>query len=107
MVSNQAETCPVEVKMGNGKHHRNVTGRRIAYVRSEQNLSQEILAARLQCEGLDISREVLANIESGRTKVTDDYLPYFQRALRVPIVRFFPQDVQDLDAQFAPRAAAR
>jgi len=76
---------------------RNITGRRIAYLRSEQNLSQEILVARLQCEGLDISRQVLANIESGRTGVKDDFIPYFQRALRVQIVRLFPKDAQDLD----------
>jgi len=79
----------------------NVTGRRIAYVRSEQNLSQETLAARLQCDGLDISRQMLANIETGRKEVNDKMLPHFQRALQVPIVRLFAQDVQDLDAKFA------
>ena len=101
-----AETCPVEVKVGTSKHHRNITGRGIAYVRSEQNLSQEILAARLQCEGLDISRDVLANIETGRAEVKDDFLPFFQRALGVPIVRFFSQEVRDLDAHLAARVAS-
>jgi transcriptional regulator with XRE-family HTH domain len=97
----------VEVKVGKSKHHRNITGRGIAYVRSEQNLSQEILAAKLQCEGLDISRDVLANIETGRAEVKDDFLPFFQRALGVPIVRFFSQEVRDLDAILAARDAAR
>ena len=52
----------------------------------------------LQCEGLDISRDVLANIETGRAEVKDDFLPFFQRALGVPIVRFFSQEIRDLDA---------
>jgi transcriptional regulator with XRE-family HTH domain len=84
----------------------NVTGRGIAYVRSEQNLSQETLAARLQCDGLDISRQMLANIEIGRKRVEDEMLPYFQRALGVPIARFFPQAVRDFDARLAASAAA-
>jgi transcriptional regulator with XRE-family HTH domain len=95
-----------KVEEGNRMRRQNVTGRGIAYVRSEQNLSQETLAARLQCDGLDLSRQMLANIESGRKRVEDDMLPYFQRALCVPIVRFFSQEVRDLDAQLAARAAA-
>jgi transcriptional regulator with XRE-family HTH domain len=96
-----------EVEVRDGKQQRNVTGRRIAYLRSEQNLSQEVLVARLQCEGLDISRDVLANIETGRTEVKDAVLPYFQRALRVQIVRLFPKCVEVLEEKFALRAAAR
>jgi transcriptional regulator with XRE-family HTH domain len=84
---------------------RNVTGRRLAYLRSEKNMSQDTLAARLQCEGLDISRDVLANIESGRTEVPDDYLRFFQKALCVPIVLFFSKEVQDLDEKFARQVA--
>lgn len=85
----------------------NVTGRGIAYVRSQQNLSQDNLVARLQCDGLDISRDVLANIETGRKRVEDGMLPYFQRALGVPIARFFSQAVRDDDARFAARAVRR
>jgi transcriptional regulator with XRE-family HTH domain len=87
-------------------HRQNVTGRWIAYVRSEQNMSQETLAAHLQCDGLDISRQMLANIESGRKRVEDSMLPYFQRALEVPIVRFFPQEVRDYDARIAAGVSA-
>jgi len=85
-------------------HRWNITGRGIAYVRSEQNMSQETLATKLQCDGLDISRDMLASIETGRKRVDDDMLPYFQRALDVPIVRFFPQEVRDHDAKLAARA---
>jgi transcriptional regulator with XRE-family HTH domain len=86
---------------------RNVTGRRVAYLRSEQNMTQDTLAARLQCEGLDVTREVVSNMENGRTQIPDDYLPYFQKALRVPIVLLFPKDVQALDEKFSRRHAAK
>jgi len=95
-----------EVEKGNGMGQQNVTGRGIAYVRSQQDLSQETLVARLQCDGLDINRQMLANMEIGRKRVEDYMLPYFQRALGVPIVRFFSQAVRDNDAKFAARAAA-
>lgn len=84
----------------------NITGRGIAYVRSWQNLSQEALAARLQCDGLDISRQMLANIETGRKRVEDEMLPFFQRALRVPIICFFSREVREFDVKLAARAAA-
>lgn len=83
-----------------------ITGRRIAYLRSEQDMSQDTLVARLQCLGLDITRDVLANMECGRKKILADFLPYFQCALDVPIARFFAQDVQDLDAKLSARDAA-
>jgi transcriptional regulator with XRE-family HTH domain len=86
---------------------RNVTGRRLAYLRSEQEMSQDTLAARLQCEGLDITRDVVANMECGRTEIPDDYLRFLQKALRVPIVLFFSKEVQDLDEKFARLRAAR
>jgi transcriptional regulator with XRE-family HTH domain len=82
---------------------RNVTGRRLAYLRSEQEMTQDTLAARLQCEGLDITRDVLANMESGRTEVSDDHLPFFQKALRVPIVLFYSKEIQERDELFRRR----
>jgi transcriptional regulator with XRE-family HTH domain len=70
-------------------------------------MSQDTLAARLQCEGLDITRDVVANMESGRTEIPDDYLRFLQKALRVPIALFFSKEVQDLDEKFARLRAAR
>jgi transcriptional regulator with XRE-family HTH domain len=96
----------LEGEGGSGMRQRNVTGRGIAYVRSQQNLSQDNLVARLQCDGFDITRDVLANIETGRKRVEDGMLPYFQRALGVPIARFFSQAVRDDDARFAAHPAA-
>ena len=86
---------------------RNVTGYRVAYYRSEQGMSQDTLTARLQCEGMDITRDVLANKESGRTEITDEDLKYFHRALQVPITWLFPHDVQKNDEKFARGWPAR
>jgi hypothetical protein len=72
----------------------NITGHGIACIRSQQNMSQEILAARLHYLGPHISRKMLAIIEIGRSKVEDEMLPYFQQALQVPIVRFFPPEAR-------------
>jgi transcriptional regulator with XRE-family HTH domain len=88
-------------------HRRNVTGRRVAYLRSEQNLSQDMLTARLQCQGMKITREVLANMECGRTVITDGDLQYFLKALHVPIRLFFSEDIRELDEKFAHHRAAR
>ncbi len=73
----------------------NITGHGIAYIRSQQNMSQEIVAARLQCLGPDISRKMLAIIEIGRSKVEDEMLPYFQQALQVAHRAVFPTGKSD------------
>lgn len=82
-------------------------GRSIARLRSERNWSQEFLATRLQCEGVDVSRDMLARIELGLTKVSDEVIMGLQRVFRIPIIRLFPKAVQDLDEKFAQRVAAQ
>lgn len=99
-----AEQGNTEVEKRKDMESRNATGRQIAYLRSQQNLSQENLVARLQIGGLDITRDVLANMETGRTEVPDIFLPHFQRALGVSIVLFFPKEVRDFEATLATRA---
>ncbi len=81
----------------------NIIGSTLARLRFERGWTQEILAARLQCQKVDISRQRLANMESGRTQVPDDLIPEFQKAFAVSIVRFFPRAVQELDEKFAQR----
>lgn len=82
---------------------RNLIGRTISRLRSEQNWSQSDLATRLQLEGVDISRDMIARVELGLTKVSDELIEGLQRAFRVPIARLFPLYVQDQDHQFAQR----
>lgn len=85
----------------------NIIGQTVAKLRCERGWTQETLAARMQCHKVDISREVLANIESGRTQINDLHIMGFQKAFGLRIVRLFPQVVQELDEQLAGREAAR
>jgi transcriptional regulator with XRE-family HTH domain len=92
-----------EVDEGNGMRRQNITGLRVAYLRSQKKWTQQILAAKLQCEDVDITRLSVARIEYGVLKVSDTVLVGLQRVFRVPIVQFFPQQVQILDEKFAQR----
>jgi transcriptional regulator with XRE-family HTH domain len=81
----------------------NIIGPVVIKLRYERGWSQEILAARLQCQEGDVSRDVVANIESGRQKVSDKHIRALQKAFEVPVVRLFPKTVQDLDEKFSQR----
>ena len=81
----------------------NIIGPVVIRLRQERRWSQEVLAARLQCQEDDISRDVLANIESGRTQVTDKHIQALQKAFGVPVVQLFPKLVQERDELFAQR----
>ena len=83
--------------------HLNTIGPAVAKLRFEREWTQEILAARLQCQGVNVSREVLANIESGRTQITDEHIMAFQQVFGVRIILFFPKSVQELDEKYAAR----
>jgi transcriptional regulator with XRE-family HTH domain len=79
----------------------NTIGQAVGRLRYERGWTQDLLAARLQCQGADVSRQMLANIESGRTQVTDEHILAFQKVFRVPIVMLFPKSDQELDERFA------
>ena len=81
----------------------NIIGSVVIKLRFERGWSQEILAAKLQCQADDISRDVLANIETGRTQVTDRHINALQKAFRVQIIRLFPRSAQELDGKLAGR----
>ena len=83
----------------------NIIGRAVARLRFERGWTQEILAARLQCAGANISRDMLANLESGRSQITDEHIQAFQKVFEVCIVKLFPDPVQELDAKLAAREA--
>jgi transcriptional regulator with XRE-family HTH domain len=83
--------------------HLNIIGPVVIKLRFERGWSQEILAAKLQCQADDISRDVLANIETGRTQVTDRHIKALQKAFGVQIARLFPTSVQELDGKLNGR----
>lgn len=79
---------------------RNFIGSMIIKLRFEQGWSQEILAARLQCRGVNINRQILANMECGRTVIPAELLGELQKVFRKRIIRFFPSEIQERDEKF-------
>lgn len=63
----------------NGKS--NLAGDRIRQLRLAKRLTQSDLAAKLQVNGIEISREALSKIESGLRFITDYELKYFAEVL--------------------------
>lgn len=59
----------------------NICGINIAYFRTELNISQRELAVKLQLSGLDIDKNAVQRIESGKRFVTDIELRAFSRVL--------------------------
>ena len=76
-----------------------VIGQAIAKLLLQRNWTQEVLAAKMQISGCDISRDVIANIELGRTAVTDGLIVGFVRVFGVRLRELFPPEVQQLDEQ--------
>ena len=61
--------------------YNNISGKNIAKFRKELNISQRELADRLQLTGLDIDKNAIQRIESGKRFVTDVELVYFSEVL--------------------------
>jgi len=57
--------------------------------RAKTGLSQEIVAARLQVQGLDISRETISQMELGHCNVRVSVLLALSKMYRTPIQDFF------------------
>ncbi len=77
--------------------HGNLIGPSIAKLRNQRGWTQEMLAVKMQVQGCDISRGVIANIESRRTYATDTQIVFFMRAFKVRLDDLFPQEVHQLD----------
>jgi transcriptional regulator with XRE-family HTH domain len=69
----------------------NIIGVQIRRLRFHRSWSQAHLAIQLQLEGLDVSREVVAQIEGQTHCVRDRDLPYFARVLGVGLPDLFPK----------------
>jgi transcriptional regulator with XRE-family HTH domain len=82
---------------------RNIIGSYLAKLRHELGLNQEDMAARLQRHRVDISRQMLANMECGRTQITDLHLIGFLKVFRICLIQLFPLEIRALDEQFAQR----
>jgi transcriptional regulator with XRE-family HTH domain len=78
----------------------------VAYWRYQKKWTQKTLAAHLQCQGYDISREMVATIEAGLRGVEDNWLVGFQKVFGLSIIEFFPKEIRDADIKFAQRPPA-
>ena len=70
-------------KTSDGKN--NVCGQQVAQYRRQLKLSQRALADALQVSGLDIDKNAIQRIESGKRFVTDIELVFLSRVLQVSI----------------------
>jgi transcriptional regulator with XRE-family HTH domain len=80
--------------MTNGKPRRtkfpaNLVGPQIRRLRAARGWSQTKLALRLQLSGLNIGREVLAQIEAQTHCLKDKDIPYFAHALKVDLADLY------------------
>lgn len=73
---------------------RNIVGPQVRRIRYERELSQPDLAAKCQRIGWDISRDIIARIESRVRWVADGELVFLARSLNVPLVELFPPNIR-------------
>ena len=69
----------------------NITGRQIAKLRNEKGYSQDQLAVKCQRMGWDVSRNIVAKIESGIRCVSDQEILLLSQALGVSVSDLFPR----------------
>jgi transcriptional regulator with XRE-family HTH domain len=68
---------------------KNMVGPKIRKLRLARGFSQSKLAIRLQIDGLDVSRDVLAQMECQRHCIRDNHIFYFARVLAVNVSEIF------------------
>jgi transcriptional regulator with XRE-family HTH domain len=70
----------------------NDIGPQVRTLRRQRGWTQDILAAKLQIGGWDISREGLAKVETQRHQVLAEQLLVLMRVFRVGLEAFLPKD---------------
>jgi len=60
----------------------NHIGQHVTKLRTLRGLTQEELAAKLQINGSNMTRQVIANIESGRRTVSENQIRHLTKVLR-------------------------
>ena len=72
------------------RQNANVIGRNVARFRYQNGWSQDKLVAKIQLLGFYITRDILANIETLRSIVTDKQIVIFAEVFGVPVGDLFP-----------------
>jgi transcriptional regulator with XRE-family HTH domain len=80
----------------------NLIGLQVRKWRKRKGWSQEVLAAKLQLRGWNISRDSLASLELQRRRVPDCELLYLARVLGIGLEDLFPKNLSlgKVGAQF-------
>jgi transcriptional regulator with XRE-family HTH domain len=68
----------------------NIVGPEIRKLRYQQEMTQELLAARCSILGFEVSRGTLSKIEAQLRCVSDTELLILSKALKVDVNRLFP-----------------
>lgn len=71
-----------------------IIGRNIRCLREGCGLTQEMLSARLQIEGCDITRSALAKIEVGQRHIYADEIIILKKILNAPFEEILRTDTQ-------------
>ena len=72
-------------------HRLNVIGPNVVRLRHQRGWTQNQLAERLQRLGYDVTPQIVANIEVGRTPVIDGQIIFFARVFEVGVAELFPE----------------
>ena len=88
--------------LGNANH----IGQNVGRFRYQKGWTQDVLAAKMQLLGCDVTRDVIANIESRRSAVNDKQIMFLAEALGVEIGDLFPRKLPAARAMIAPKPAA-
>lgn len=73
------------MKIYNYEGKANIVGPKIREVRKKRHLSQDVLAAKMQLENIEISQKVISRIEKQERFVADYELIAFAKVLNVDI----------------------
>ncbi len=77
-----------------GAKIRNLTGQQIQTFRRNQKWSQSKLAGVIRTMGAPMTREIIANLETRRTRVKDYDLVLVAKALQIPMDSLFPEEAK-------------
>ena len=64
-------------------------GRNIRHIREEKGMTQELLSAKLQLAGCDITRSAVAKIEVGQRHIYPDEIRYIRQILSTTYEELF------------------
>jgi transcriptional regulator with XRE-family HTH domain len=73
----------------------NVIGPNVTKFRHQRNWTQNRLAEKLQLLGCNITPQILANIEVGRTPVTDGLIVFLTRVFSINVAELFPEHFRE------------